>query len=130
MNPRLAAIILLATALRLYGIGVESFWYDESWSAWLIDGTPKDTIDRLATQDAHPPLYYLLLGAWSKVAGTNEAGLRTFSALLGVLSVMWLYRLVRRLVSERAADAAAWSSARTRPRAMLMKFTLIPVSIR
>lgn len=107
MNPRLAAIVLLATALRLHGIGVESFWYDESWSAWLIDGTPKDTIDRLAAEDAHPPLYYLLLSGWSKLAGTNESGLRTFSALLGVLSVMWLYRLVRRLVSEPAADAAS-----------------------
>lgn len=104
---KFTAIILLATALRLFGLGTESFWFDEAWSAWLIEGTPQETVNRLVEKDAHPPLYYLLLSGWSTLAGTTESDLRALSVLFGVLTVAWLYRLVRRIISETAAVAAA-----------------------
>lgn len=42
--------------------------------------------------DTSPPLYYLLLSAWTRLAGTSDGALRLFSALcaLACLPLLWL----------------------------------------
>lgn len=89
-------ILLVGVVLRLWGVGVESFWQDESWSWMLIRGTPGELLETLQHQDAHPPLYYLILQGWSGFVGTSEAGLRSLSALFGILSLPLMFRFATR----------------------------------
>ena len=43
--------------------------------------------------DTSPPLYYLLLSAWTRVAGTSDAALRLFSTLCALLCLPLLWRV-------------------------------------
>ena len=56
------------------------------------------------TYEAHPPLYYTLLKFWSMLAGTSEAGLRSMSAVAGVLTV-YLAFVAGRLALDEQKDA-------------------------
>jgi uncharacterized membrane protein len=56
----LLLILLLAGALRFWGIGAESLWLDEATSLVVADNPPA-TIVALTAEEIHPPLYYLLL---------------------------------------------------------------------
>jgi len=46
--------------------------------------------------EGHPPLYFLLLKAWSYVFGCSELALRSFSLSCGILSFIVLFTLFRR----------------------------------
>lgn len=89
------AIVLLAFALRAYQLGKNELWFDEAHSASIAG---KDWADILSyTQGApfeHPPLYYLALTSWMRLAGTAEYTLRFFSLFWGVLLIPLLYRFV------------------------------------
>jgi 4-amino-4-deoxy-L-arabinose transferase-like glycosyltransferase len=100
----LAAVVLVAAALRLHGLGDESFWHDEAWTWGLVrDG---GLLWKLTRLDAHPPLYFALLHAWARF-GDSEAWLRLPSTLAGIASVLLIARLGRRLGGPRAGLAAA-----------------------
>jgi 4-amino-4-deoxy-L-arabinose transferase-like glycosyltransferase len=57
--------------------------------------------------DTNPPLYYLLLGAWLRAAGTSDAALRLFSAAAALACFPFLFWLGRRLGGPACALAAA-----------------------
>ena len=63
--------------------------------------------------DTNPPLYYLLLGAWTRLAGTGDQALRFFSLLWAVLTLPLLWQLGRHLGDRAAGWTAvvlyAWS---------------------
>lgn len=104
MAPRwlvLASILLVGAALRLWGLGTESFWHDEAWTWGLTREGPAHLIRNLIHIDAHPPLYYLLVQAWSLIFGSTEAGLRLFSFMAGMFALPLLYRLVSRIAGGR-----------------------------
>jgi 4-amino-4-deoxy-L-arabinose transferase-like glycosyltransferase len=101
----LLLILLLAGALRFWGIGAESLWLDEATSLVVADNPPA-TIVALTAEDIHPPLYYLLLHLWL-IFGRSEAALRSLSAVVGVLSVAALYGMGRELLGERPAALGA-----------------------
>jgi mannosyltransferase len=87
-----AGILLLATFVRLGGLGGQSLWLDEAFSH-LFATLPPDTAWRAVIVDGvHPPLYYLLLRVWLVLAGQSEFALRFPSALTGVLTVALLLR--------------------------------------
>lgn len=88
-----ALILLLALFLRVYQIGQQELWFDESFSYHLA--TISGAVARNLRHENTPPLYYLLLRAWVKVAGTSEAALRLPSAMFGTLfvgAVIWAGR--------------------------------------
>lgn len=58
--------------------------------------------------DTSPPLYYLLLDRWTRMAGTSDAALRLFSAACGLLALYLLWRLAYELGGARVALLAAW----------------------
>lgn len=89
-------VVLLALGLRLHQLGSQSLWYDEGTSAGLASRSVA-TIVRNASNDIHPPLYYLALAWWSKLAGHGEAGLRGLSVFAGVVLVALVLGLGRRL---------------------------------
>lgn len=106
----LLAIVLLACGLRFCGLDAQSLWNDEGSSVALA-GRDLATIARDAAQDIHPPLYYWLLAGWTHLAGTSEVGVRSLSALLGVVLVALTYPLGRLLAGRWAGLATALLAA-------------------
>jgi 4-amino-4-deoxy-L-arabinose transferase-like glycosyltransferase len=95
----LALIVTGAALLRLYALSGESFWFDEAYSVWVARHSVAWHI-ALSTQRIFPPLYYLLLHFWLAL-GTSELAVRSLSALIGLLCVVAVYLLARRLFDER-----------------------------
>jgi uncharacterized membrane protein len=103
----LAAILLLAAVLRFYKLDAQSLWYDEGNSARIAERSVQLIVEG-AAGDIHPPLYYLLLKAWRAIFGSGEAGLRAFSAVCGVLTVLFAYLIGRDLFGRRIGLTAAF----------------------
>jgi uncharacterized membrane protein len=113
----LLAILLAGTALRLFRLGAESLWYDETVSTYLA-GSPLPELIRHTALDIHPPGYYILLRGWLLLTGYGDGrsdpaghGLEWSGAFLslffGVLLIALVYALARRLLGGRVALVAA-----------------------
>lgn len=102
----LALLILVVTGLLALAAGQKSFWYDEAYTA-AASGPGFAALSQATAEDVHPPLLVALLGAWGKVFGYNEVGLRSFSILFAALALLLTFWLARELLDERAALAAA-----------------------
>jgi mannosyltransferase len=89
-------IIIGGFGLRLYRLGAQSLWYDETVSAHLASKSIPALLAHTAG-DIHPPGYYLLLHAWTRLAGDSEFALAFFSLVFGVLLIPLSYALARRL---------------------------------
>ncbi len=114
-RPVILIGILAGFAIRLYRLGAESLWYDETVSAYLASQSIPDLIAHTA-RDIHPPAYYILLHAWRALAepsvGRGFEFLLAFPSLwFGVLSLGLLVPLARIMIGERAAAPALWFAA-------------------
>lgn len=69
-------------------IGHEGLWFDESYSAAIINHSFADIIS-IAAEDSHPPLYFMALKVFSMIFGRTESALRLFS-VIGVLALALL----------------------------------------
>lgn len=89
----LVGLVAVSAFLRTRALDA-SLWIDEGISAGIASH-PLGEIPGLLRQDGSPPAYYLLLHAWTQVAGTSEAALRAPSllfALLAVPAALWAGR--------------------------------------
>jgi 4-amino-4-deoxy-L-arabinose transferase-like glycosyltransferase len=102
----LLGLILVGFALRLYRLGADSLWYDETVSAFLASQPMVDLVAHTAG-DIHPPGYYLLLRFWTLAAGHTEFALAFFSLVFGLLLIVLTYRLARALTNLTVATWAA-----------------------
>lgn len=103
----LLLILLIGFVLRLYRLGADSLWYDETVSAFLAAESIPDLIAHTA-RDIHPPGYYVLLHIWASLTGHSEFALAFFSLIFGMLLIPLTYRLARRLTG--APASAAWAA--------------------
>jgi uncharacterized membrane protein len=87
----LALILAAAVALRFFRLGAQSFWTDELLSIQLSEAPAGISYWRKVLWDVHGPLYSVILH-FAKSISSQEAVLRTPSALAGVLSVFFMYR--------------------------------------
>ncbi len=103
-------VLWLAFALRVYRLGVDSLWYDETVSALLAR---KSLTDMWAhtSRDIHPPLYYALLHVWRGVAGGSEYSLAFLSVWFGVVSVALVGYLGWRIFGRQVGLMAAFLMA-------------------
>ncbi|MBU0492168.1 MAG: glycosyltransferase family 39 protein [Chloroflexi bacterium] len=103
---RTILLVTLAAALglRLVNLGAQSFWYDETVSAYL-SGLDLPAMIAHTAGDIHPPLYYALLHVWGLLAGRGQFALLFPSVVCSVLVVALVYRLARRLPSVGANAA-------------------------
>ncbi len=121
----LVAVLALATALRLYGLGEPNFWLDElhslansagrrtefeaptpgvifsfsSGSTQLTDQSTWGHVWRGMSVDSHPPIYFLLLNSWRRVFGDGEWAVRVLPVMFSILSlipVAMIFREFRR----------------------------------
>lgn len=106
-SPRAVRLLLIVIVLgalvpRLVRLDRLGLWFDEGFSVLMVE-LANPLIWRA---DVHPPLYYALLWAWSKVA-SGDAWLRALSAVFGVAALPVVYALGARLFSRAAGLWAA-----------------------
>ena len=77
------AIMVAGTALLFIGITKESLWYDESYSAAIVNHSFWEIIT-ISGADSHSPLYFLMLRLFSMIFGHSVLALCAFSSF-GVL---------------------------------------------
>lgn len=83
-----AAIGLVAAFV---GIGARSLWYDELYTAWVVQpGAGWAEMVSRTSRDISPPLYYFLLWPSVQLLGDGEVGLRLFSGLCAVAAILVL----------------------------------------
>jgi len=88
----LLLILLLAGALRIYDLGGESLWLDETISivnarqslSDILTGAPK-------RRELNPPLYVLMLHGWVRLVGDSPIAVRVPSAIFGIAAVAVLF---------------------------------------
>jgi len=56
---------------------------------------PARVVRAVRLSDTNPPLYYLLLAAWTRAAGTGDRALRTFTALASLAALALLAALAK-----------------------------------
>lgn len=102
-NYLIIFIVILGAALRFYGLGRESIWYDEAISISVSKYGFKDIIKWVFNNSAetNPPFYYMILSPWTAVFGDSESVSRMPSAIFGSLSVIAIYALGKLLYDKR-----------------------------
>jgi hypothetical protein len=90
-------IMLLALALRLYGLTRESLWYDEAYAVWSSSMAAIGSLRVLWEWKIEFALYYLVMHYWIRLFGNGEGAVRALVALVGTLTVLPVYLLGREL---------------------------------
>ncbi len=97
------AVVAIAagTVLRFWDLGGKSLWFDEALSL--------DDSKSLAVKFGsgfHPPLFYFLLHAWARFAGSSDAVMRLVAAIPGALTLPAVFLAARRMFGTRAGAFA------------------------
>ncbi len=95
-----AALTLLAYALRVYRLDAVSLRGDESLTVLFSAYPLPELIEGIRTVEPNPPLYYFLLRGAMILFGQYDWTMRYVSTLFGVLSVPLVYGLGRALFAE------------------------------
>lgn len=98
---------MLAAALRLATLSVQSFWLDEGYTERLLRMPFGQMIRTVPKTESTPYLYYVVAWVWTHVFGFGEYGVRSLSALAGIATVPVVYVAARWLAGRRAAAIAA-----------------------
>ncbi|MBF0594971.1 MAG: glycosyltransferase family 39 protein [Candidatus Omnitrophica bacterium] len=100
-------VVIMGAGLRLWGLDVQSFWNDElgSWGYGHQSSLSK-VIERVVSSDVNPPGYYVLLYYIEKF-GDSEVVLRLPSAVCGILSIVMIFLIGKRLFSWREGIVAS-----------------------
>jgi len=103
----LVGLVVVAAVIRIITIDNQSFWMDESLTAYearLPFGAMLHTVAHIETT---PPLYFVLTWAWAKIFGTGEVALRSISTIAGTALVPIAYLSAKELFSRWAGVIAA-----------------------
>lgn len=107
----LFAVVFLAYALRVTGLGRESLWYDEAFTLRFAR-RPFGAMLALLVRDAwDPPVYPTAIWTWVRIVGSGDWQVRLCSAIFGTLAVLLVHGLARRLFDLRTAHLAAFLAA-------------------
>jgi mannosyltransferase len=86
--------LLAAVALRL--VSTSDLWLDEAQSVAIATMGLPEMVDGLRS-DGAPPLYYVLLWAWTSLFGTGDVAVRSLSGLASIAALPVVWALGRRL---------------------------------
>jgi mannosyltransferase len=103
------ALTVVGAALRFGTLNVQSIWGDEAATMILVHRGFTGMLSHLSGSESSPPLYYVLVWAWTKLFGAGPLGFRSFSALAGTLTIPLLYATGKQ-VSPRVG---IWATALT-----------------
>lgn len=93
-------IVGLYVAWALYIAYRNSVWHDESYSFLMIQAS-FSKIFYYTSLDVHPPLYYVLLKAWTLIFGQSLLALNAFSISCMVAAVLIVWRLFLPVLGKR-----------------------------
>lgn len=103
-----AGLTALGAVLRFATLELQAYHHDEIVTASrLLRTTFWHAMDAVGFSESAPPLYYALAWFWTQVTGTGEVGLRSLSAVAGVLTVPVTYFVGRELRGCRTGVLAA-----------------------
>jgi mannosyltransferase len=103
-----AVLLVLAAALRFSTLGLQSFWYDEAFTpVHVLHASLGATLRSVVHTENTPPLWYVLIWAWSRVFGAGAVALRLPSAVFGVATVAVAWAIGSELTGRRATAIAA-----------------------
>lgn len=97
-------ILVLAILVRSYGLTFESIWLDESFSIYYAQQSITQIV---SLPDTNPPLYNLVLSPFVKIFGIGKFWVRLPSVIFGVLSVLFMYLLTKKIFNQRIALIAS-----------------------
>ena len=104
----LAALVLLAAALRLATLDLQSFWYDEAFTPVRVLHTSVGaTLRSVVHTENSPPLWYLIAWLDARLLGDGELALRLPSALAGIATVGVAWAIGQELAGRRCAVVTA-----------------------
>lgn len=132
----LITILTIGAVLRFYGLGIQSLWLDELLT-WSFSNQERlaDVINILRDGSTHPPLYFSIIYFIIKYIGYSETILRLPSALYGVISILVVFFLAKRLYSRKEGIISAllmavlwcpiYYSQEARPYSILLLFVML-----
>ncbi len=98
----------LGAVLRFATLGLQSYHHDEIVTASRVLRVGfGHAMDAVGFSESAPPLYYAIAWVWTQATGTGEWGLRSLSALAGVLTIPVAYLVGRELRGARTGLLAA-----------------------
>ncbi|HME03144.1 MAG TPA: glycosyltransferase family 39 protein [Solirubrobacteraceae bacterium] len=104
----LGGFVVLGTVLRCATLGHQSFGHDEAVTVGrILHPGFGATLQEIPRSERTPYLYYVLAWAWTRVFGMGAVGVRSLSALFGVLTIPVAFGAGRAAVSKRAGLMAA-----------------------
>ena len=98
----LGGTLVVAAIARLLHLTKADIWHDEGYTMMLIDYSPLEIVTR-TMRDVHAPLYYLTAHFWQALFGDSEFAIRLLSTVFGLLTIVVMYFLLRRLFNEGVA---------------------------
>lgn len=99
-------LVVIGAFVRLRGISKESLWLDEAFSVFMSHLGIGEIIQATSV-DNHPPLYYIILRAWTTIFGSSETDVRMLSFLFGIALIPLTYILGKRLFSGKVGIMGA-----------------------
>ncbi|MFI5351217.1 MAG: glycosyltransferase family 39 protein [Elusimicrobiota bacterium] len=104
-------LLAAGALLRVLFLQTRSLWFDEA-STLVLAGAPLAHLPTVVvTNEMNPPLYYALMHVWLKGFADPRFGLRAFSALCGIASLLAFRPLAERLLPRRARLLAFFFAA-------------------
>src|SRR5574343_439944 len=108
-NMWLLIILIFATFLRFYHLGYQCAWLDEVLN--LKQSEPsipfKETYDIVLLRDSTSFLYTFMIKYLSLIFGHTIYTARLISAISGVLSVYYIFKLGEKMISKNTGYIAA-----------------------
>ena len=114
LDPWILAALFAALAIRLINPGEAALWFDETLTLQRIRLAWDEAVlhELFSGGDANQlPLYFVLVKAWSTIAGTSPLALRLPSVLFSLATVILTAGVARTLVGPQAARWTAWLAA-------------------
>jgi len=114
LDPWILAALFAALAIRLINPGEAALWFDETLTLQRIRLAWDEAVlhELFGGGDANQlPLYFVLVKAWSTIAGTSPLALRLPSVLFSLATVILTAGVARTLVGPQAARWTAWLAA-------------------
>jgi len=105
----LGLILLLGITLRFYNLGTENYWIDEMYT--VIESQQSIYHIIVVGRLDQPLSYYLPFHFWVQIFGFTEVSTRSFSALVGIGSIVLTYLVGRELFGKSAGLISAFLMA-------------------
>ena len=107
----LVVVFFLGSFLRIYQLGEESLWNDETFT-WFFTRLPwAEMIDTVRLDGETPPVFYSANKAVTDLYGDSEAALRLLSATAGVVTLYIAWLLGRFVGGTIGGLASIWFMA-------------------